>query len=170
MKRLLIGVLFGAILLLSLTATPALADPGTFIFPHPPKWTGGHRAMVTDPLVSTDSGPEYGYVRFPCQSKQGFEFSVGVHELAPHSTYAVVAISQATIFIPGVGEIPTTDGAGHEYSLGTIKTGTDGSGEISGLVPMAPGVYNWVTTVKNSSDEPVLQSPNDDTNDFQVFP
>ena len=170
MKRLIVAV-FGVLLLVSLIATPALADPGTFVFPHPPPWTGGHRAMVTDPLVSPDGGAAYGYVRFSCQSKQGFEYSVGVHGLVPRSTYTVIAISQATIFIPGVGEIPTTDGAGHEYSLGTIKTGADGSGEINdGLVSLTPGVYNWVTTVKDSSDNVVLQSPAEDTNDFQVFP
>ena len=185
MKKLIVAV-FGVLLLVSLVATPALADPGTFVFKNAPKWVGeqDHRAMVTDPLVSTSGGTESGYTRFPCQSKEGFEYSIGVHGLAAHTTYTVRAISRALAFEPGYGLLPTSDGPGIVYPLGTIRTGVDGDGEVSGLVPLAAthpflpfGLYEWDIQVIDASANVVLQnpigvpgSPDDDPVGLQVFP
>lgn len=171
-------ILVVVIVLLVSFAAPVSADPGTFVFPHPPKWSGGHRAMVTDPLVSTVGGAEYGYVRFPCQSKQGFEYSIGIKGLAPHSTYYLAAVSLPFAYPPGSGPVPTSDGGGRLYRLGTIRTGADGDGELdNGLVvlpathPFLPfGLYNWEIRVRDSSGTVVLHSPADDTVELQVFP
>jgi hypothetical protein len=88
-KRLMMALL-GAVLLLSLVATPALADPPPYQEdPNPPWWSGGHKAIVTDSLVGATGN---GYVRFLCQSQQGFEYSVGVHGLSK-GKYTVKAVS-----------------------------------------------------------------------------
>lgn len=175
----LASVILGALLLLSLVSPVALADPGTFVFKNPPKWAGGHRAMVTDPLVSTSGGPEYGYVRFPCQSKEGFEYSIGVKGLASNMEYTVQAASRGELIDPGTGLIlPTSDGAGNIYPLGIMKTGKDGDGEVSGLVALPAthplglpfGIYEWDIQVLDSSGAVVLQSSEDDPVGLQVFP
>jgi len=177
MKKALLAIL-GGVLLASLVASPALADPGTFLLRNPPKWSLGHRAMVTDPLVSTTGGIETGYVKFPCQSKEGFEYSIGVHHLAPRTTYTVQAVSRAVIIDPATGgALPTSDGGGRIYPLGTIHTSGDGDGEVSGLVPLAGthpfglpfGLYEWDIQVIGPSGI-VLQSPPDDPVGLQIFP
>jgi hypothetical protein len=172
----LITALLGAVLLLSLIATPALADPPAYQEdPNPPWWSGGHKAIVTDPLVGATGS---GYVRFLCQSQQGFEYSIGIKGLE-RDTYTVKANALFIVDPDGPGPapaLPTSDG-GATYTLGSIRTHRDGDGELEGTVnlpathPFLPfGLYGWEVTVEDSTSTVVLATLNIDPADFQVFP
>ena len=179
-KKLMLALL-GAALLTSLVATPALADPPTRVLNNPPKWTGGHRAQVTDLLIPALGSPEptaSGYVRFACQSKQGFEYSIGVKGLTG-GTYTVWANPLPLAYPPGMPPTPTSDAGSPPYWLGVINPSADGDGEIDdGLVPLPAthpfslpfGLYNWQIVVKNSGGTVVLEITPGDEAEFVVFP
>jgi hypothetical protein len=174
MKK-LISILLGAILLVSLIPSTVLADPPPYQPGNPPGWFPFPKNHVTDPLVGTTGS---GYIRFLCQSKQGFEYSVGIKGLTPGSTYSVEALSLPTILLPPGTPVPTSDGSGVLYALGSITTDGEGEGELDdGLIslpstnPFLPfGAYNWVIRVKDSTGTIVLQSVAGDEADFIVIP
>jgi hypothetical protein len=177
-KRLMMALL-GAVLLLSLVATPALAaPPGYQEDPNPPWWSGGHKAIVTDSLVGATGN---GYVRFLCQSQQGFEYSVGVYELSK-GKYTVKAVSLPSMVDPPYW--PTSDGDGVTYPLGTINVKPSGDGEVEGIVSLpllghspleiSPGIYiypyEWKIIVEDSDGNIVLATLPEDPAGFAVFP
>ncbi|MBI4302478.1 MAG: hypothetical protein HY664_07720 [Chloroflexi bacterium] len=110
-------------------------------------WTSGDGIrIVTDPLVG--SGDDAGSVTFWCESKVGFKYQIVVWNLAPNTSYPVTATDGVTI-----------------YSLGTIRTDSNGSGVLGGMYQLSPGFYEWDINVGS-----VLSSPASDEAGFVVFP
>ena len=96
---------------------------------------------------------------FACQSLDGLEYSVSVKGLDPSTTYTVRAESLSALwapFPPFFGWIPTSDGGGNTHSLGAINTNREGEGEVSDLVPLLPGIYNFEIIVADPDGIDVL--------------
>ncbi len=127
-------------------------------------------------------GDVSGWVTFACQSVEGFQYSIAVRDLDPTTTYTVQAVSLAEAFAgidPDTGlpiMLPTSDGPGIIYPLGTINTDGEGEGEVTGLVPLPStgflgfGLYAFQIEVRDSTDTVILVTHPFDPIDFQVFP
>ncbi len=126
-------------------------------------------------------GDVSGWVTFACQSVEGFEYSVAVRDLNPTTTYTVQAVSLAEAFAgldPDNNPIflPTSDGPGNIYPLGTINTDREGEGEATGDYPLPSthaflpfGLYAFEIQVLDSGDNVILSTSPLDPIDFQVF-
>lgn len=143
--------------------------------------------LYDDPaaLPYPDTMPS-GWITFACQSVEGFQYSVAVRDLLPTTAYTVQAVSLATIFVPGAGPVPTSDGSGIVYPLGIINTNGEGEGEVTGLVslplightfyppfafpPVGGWLYDWEIQVLDSSSNIVLETITADPIDFLIYP
>jgi hypothetical protein len=179
MKRLIVTAIVGAVLLLAVFATTAVAGPPSppsfgnynpLNLPNEPLESWGVEKIVpqlgtygegpessdsihiiTDPLADpNNSSAVGGWVTFWCQSTVGFHYNIGATDLEPNSTYTVHA-----------------SGSVH-LSLGTIHTDANGRGSASGVKTLAPGGYYVVVSVKDSQDNTVLDS-HADGQGFLVF-
>ena len=122
------------------------------------------------------TGGVSGWVTFACQSVEGFQYSVAVRDLDPTTTYTVQAVSLEFAFTPD-GPMPTSDGPGNTYALGTINTNGEGEGEVTDLLPLPAthaflpfGLYASEIQVLDSGNNVILTTSPADPIDFQVFP
>ena len=171
-KKLMFALL-GAVLLVSLIATPALANPAYGLIKANARKHIVRNWLFSDIGAWTQVG---GHVTFACQSVEGFQYSVAVKGLTPGSVYTVEAVSLDEAWTPD-GNLPTSDGEDVVYSLGSITTDGEGEGEVEGLIPLSPthpflpfGFYGWEIVVKDSNGSEVLRTAPSDPIDFQVFP
>lgn len=169
-KKLMLGLV--ALLFVSSIVGQAFADPELGLVT-----SNKRKNIVRDPLVNS-GGATSGWVTFPCQSLEGFQYSVAVKGLSSHTTYEVWALSLPAVYVPELSTwLPTSDGGGVWYALGIIHTNGKGEGEVTGLIPLPAthlflpfGLYGWVIIVFDPTEVPVLWSPLDDPVDFAVFP
>ena len=139
------------------------------------------RTHIVRNFLFDNSGVISGWITFACQSVEGFQYSVAVRDLSPTTTYTVQAMSLAEAFggLDPDGNpifLPTSDGAGNLYALGTINTNGEGEGEVTGLVPLSSnhaflpfGLYAFEIQVLDSTDTVILATSPLDPIDFQVF-
>lgn len=87
--------LLGAMIVLLVPVSAVLADPGDGLnTPNNPR-----KHIVRDSLYDSDN-VRSGWVAFACESVEGFQYSVAVKGLTPHTTYDVRAESLATVYVP----------------------------------------------------------------------
>ncbi len=172
-KKLMLGL--SVILIASLLVVAVFADPsgGRIVGDKNPR-----KHIVRNWLhAGAGTGAVSGWVTFACQSVEGFQYSIAVRDLDPTTTYTVQAYSLEFAFTPG-GPMPTSDGLGNTYSLGTINTDGEGEGEVTGEVPLPAthggglpfGLYAFEIQVLDSGDNVILATSPADPIDFQVFP
>jgi hypothetical protein len=165
------------VLLLSLILVPVLAYPPEYGLLKENK----RKHIVRNYLVDSDEIVS-GHIVFACQSVEGFQYSVAVRGLQPGTTYNVRAESMALVHLPPpIGVVPSSDGGGNTYLLGSITTDGEGEGEVSGLITLPAshlflpfGLYGWEIKVADQSSNDVLWTipigPGFDPIDFVVFP
>jgi hypothetical protein len=119
-----------------------------------------------------------GWVTFPCATDQttqnnalkGFEFSITAKGL-PRGRYQVMAYPTLAFLPDGSGGIivvPSDDFGGPAYSLGTLRVGGKGEGELEGFYDLAAGFYAWRITVELNGI-PILETHSADAADFEVL-
>lgn len=173
MKKLIIALIM-VVLFVPLFVVPAFA--------YPPKYgliKANKRKHIVRNYLYDSAGDVSGWVTFACQSVEGFQYSIAVRGLSPRTTYTVRAESLPTAYLPPPvnATLPTSDGPGNTYSLGTIKTNGEGEGEVTGLIPLSSwhpflpfGLYNWEIRVADPIGTDVLWTIPADPIDFVVFP
>ena len=151
MKKSVLGLIF--VLSLSTILVQAYADPDYGLI------KANKRKHIVRNYLIDDVGDVSGYVVFACQSVEGFQYSVSVKGLDPFTAYTVRAESLSALwapFPPFFGWTPTSDGGGNTHSLGVINTNGEGEGEVSDLVPLLPGMYNFEIIVADPDGIDVL--------------
>ena len=173
MKKLILGLIMVVLFVFSFVV-PAFA--------YPPKYgliKANKRKHIVRNYLYDSAGDVSGWVTFACQSVEGFQYSVAVRGLSLGTNYTVRAESLADVFVPGIGLVPTTDGSGNTYSLGTIMTNGEGEGEVDdGLIPLPAthpslpfGLYGWeIKVADTTTGVDVLWTIPADPIDFVVFP
>lgn len=143
-----------------------------------PQAPGGAVRIITDPLEG--SAPADGWVTFWCQSHLGFQYNIGATGLDSLSTYSAEADGAQILVVPpgtadaveiepGLWILPSS-ALPIELDLGTFRSDTNGSGGVKGVVRLLAGyVYDVTTIISSVNGEPVLSSPDDDTNEFIVY-
>jgi hypothetical protein len=172
-KRVLSAAL-GAILLMSLSVSPVLADPPWYNGPdggysakeqHAPPWTD-EKVKATDGLIDVTGGNASGFVSFVCESQEGFDFSVDAKGLA-RGTYDVIAIPlvdepewlfDGTPFPWPVIWVTSDDAAHGPYDLGSITIGGENEGELEGVLSLDPGEYYYQIVVVDSAGTTILST------------
>jgi len=123
------------VLFLSLVAVTVIVP----VLAYPPQYgliTANNNKHIVRNYLYDNNGLVSAWITFACQSVEGFQYSVTVRGLSPGTTYSVRAESLTSVFVPEIGWLPTSDGAGNTYSLGTITVNGEGKGEVSGLIPL----------------------------------
>ena len=177
MKKSVLGLIF--VLSLSTILVQAYADPDYGLI------KANKRKHIVRNYLIDSFGEVSGYVVFACQSVEGFQYSVSVKGLQPSTTYNVRAESMALVYLPPPDDtwVPTSDGGGNTYILGSIITDGDGEGEVSGLYTLSAshlflpfGLYGWEIKVAPQVGAdmlwtiPPVGEDHGDPIDFQVFP
>ncbi len=165
-----ISVLFGAILLMTLFASPVLANPPWYDGPGGPDakhiqttpWEPHHRSIATDGLIDPTGGSASGFIVFLCESQEGFEYSVNVKGLAA-GNYEVRGIPlqnepewDEILGFPNVALATSSDWGAYAYKvIDTIAVSSEG--EVEGVVSsLPPGGYLWQIDVVDLSSGTVV--------------